>query len=57
MFSDLGLSYLRHRETATAWETYRRGLKNAGQIKNPWGRTRALGKLATALIALEKSKL
>ena len=34
MFSDLGLPYLRHRETATAWETWRRGLKNAEQIKN-----------------------
>jgi hypothetical protein len=56
MFSDLSLSYLSHGETATAWQTWRRGLKISKRIENAWGRTRALGKLATALITLEKSK-
>ncbi|MGB0684095.1 MAG: peptidoglycan-binding domain-containing protein [Magnetovibrionaceae bacterium] len=55
--ADFSEAMMRHNQTALAQSAFERGLAVARTIKNPWGRTRALARLAQALSTLHREAL
>jgi len=52
MFAELAGTHARAHEFDAGWQAFRSGLDIASEIDNPWGRARALAKLATTLIEI-----
>ncbi len=52
MYSELASVHAAFNEPAPGWQAFERGLAIASEINNPWGRARALAKLAQTLIDL-----
>lgn len=52
MYADLAVHNARRGDNTRAWEAFNIGLETAKMIDNPWGRSRALAKLAQTLIEL-----
>jgi len=55
MFAELASEEARTRESDVGWKAFHSGLDIASQIDNPWGRARALAKLAQTLIEIVAS--
>jgi len=56
MFGEMAANYARRRDKDQAWTTFERGIKAARIIENPWGRSRAMARMATTLIELVDPK-
>lgn len=54
MFSDLAIQHSRHAETAAAWQTFGQGMALAADIGNAWGRSRAMSRMAVALLEINE---
>jgi len=52
MFGDMAVSHARRHARTEAWAAFERALEAAWIIDNAWGRSRAMARLATTLIAL-----
>ncbi len=50
MFAELASNHARASEPKISWTAFRSGIDIASKIENPWGRARALAKLAQTLI-------
>jgi len=49
-------NHARRLDAEPAWTAFERGLKAAAAIDNPWGRSRALSRMAVTLIELVDPK-
>lgn len=50
MYGEMAENFARRRHADLAWEAFFRAIKAARAIENPWGRSRAMARLAGALI-------
>jgi len=56
MFGEMAIAHARIRAHEQAWSDFNHSLKAAWIIDNPWGRSRAMARLATTLIVLVAAK-
>ncbi|MEK9723402.1 MAG: peptidoglycan-binding domain-containing protein [Rhodospirillaceae bacterium] len=57
MFGEMAENYARRGEHNLSWATFQRGVKAARVIDNPWGRSRAMARMATPLIEVVDPKV
>ncbi len=57
MFGEMAENYARRQAKELAWTTFERGIKAARIIDNPWGRSRAMARMASTLIELVDPKV